>query len=187
MLLDCTGLDSSSMLHQAFVRVPVDRMSSIRQMIAARYPTLAVISPDDLSGTILAVSRDAMTLARVVAWFAIGAGLCVMMAMVAASRNARLREMGILSALGAPRATISGMYTVEFASIGLLAGIIASLLTWGFSSVVLSVVLQRAASAAASKTIVAAVLSSVILTVAAGWLPAWGLLRLRPMEVLRMD
>jgi putative ABC transport system permease protein len=187
MLLDCTGLDSSSMLHQAFVRVPVDRISSIRQMIAARYPTLAVISPDDLSETILAVSRDAMTLARVVAWFAIGAGLCVMMAMVAASRNARLREMGILSALGARRTTISGMYTVEFACIGLLAGIIASLLTWGFTSVVLSVVLQRAASAAAAKTIVAAVLSSVILTVAAGWLPAWGLLRRRPMEVLRGD
>jgi putative ABC transport system permease protein len=187
MLLDCTGLDSSSMLHQAFVRVPVDRMSSIRQMIAARYPTLAVISPDDLSGTILAVSRDAMTLARVVAWFAIGAALCVMLAMVAASRNARLRELGILSALGARRATISRMYTVEFACIGLLAGIIASLLTWGFSSVVLSVVLQRAASAAAAKTIVAAMLSSVILTVAAGWLPAWGLLRRRPMEVLRRD
>jgi ABC-type antimicrobial peptide transport system permease subunit len=79
------------------------------------------------------------------------------------------------------------MYTVEFACIGLLAGIIASLLTWGFTSVVLSVVLQRAASAAAAKTIVAAVLSSVILTVAAGWLPAWGLLRRRPMEVLRGD
>jgi putative ABC transport system permease protein len=187
MLLDCGGLDSSSMLHQAFVRVPVDRMSSIRQMIGARYPTLAVISPDDLSETILSVSRDAMTLARLVAWFAIGAGLCVMMAMVAASRSARLREMGILTALGARRATISGMYTVEFACIGLLAGVIASLLTWGFTSVVLSVVLQHAESAAAGKTIAMAVVISVALTVGAGWLPAWGLLRRRPMEVLRGD
>jgi putative ABC transport system permease protein len=187
MILDCSGLDSASMLHQAFVRVPLDRMSSIRQMIGARYPTLAVISPDDLSETILAVSRDAMTLARVVAWFAIGAGLCVMMAMVAASRNARLREMGILSALGARRATISAMYTVEFACIGLLAGLIASLLTWGFTSVVLSVVLQRAESAAVGKTIAAAIVVSIILSVAAGWLPAWGLLRHRPMEVLRGD
>jgi putative ABC transport system permease protein len=187
MLLDCAGLDSSSMLHQAFVRVPVDRISSIRQMIGARYPTLAVISPDDLSETILSVSRDAMTLARLVAWFAIGAGLCVMMAMVAASRSARLREMGILTALGARRATISGMYTVEFACIGLLAGVIASLLTWGFTSVVLSVVLQHPESAAAGKTITVAVVISVALTVGAGWLPSWGLLQRRPMEVLRGD
>jgi len=187
MLLDCTGLDSSSMLHQAFVRVPAGRMSSVRQMIGARYPTLAVITPDDLSGTILSVSRDAMTLARLVGWFAIGAGLCVMMAMVAASRSARLREMGIFAALGARRATISGIYTVEFACVGLLAGMIASLLTWGFTSVVLSVVLQRAESAAAGRTIAAAMVISIALTVAAGWLPAWRLLRLRPMEVLRGD
>jgi ABC-type antimicrobial peptide transport system permease subunit len=76
---------------------------------------------------------------------------------------------------------------VEFACIGLLAGVIASLLTWGFTSVVLSVVLQHPESAAAGKTITVAVVISVALTVGAGWLPSWGLLQRRPMEVLRGD
>jgi ABC-type lipoprotein release transport system permease subunit len=49
------------------------------------------------------------------------------------------------------------------------------------------VVLQRAESAAVGKTIAAAIVVSIILSVAAGWLPAWGLLRHRPMEVLRGD
>lgn len=110
-----------------------------------------MITPDDIANT-RAVSDDAMTLVRVAAWYAIGAGLSILIALVAASRATRLHEIGIFTALGARRKTLLKIYTVEFAALGIVSGIIAALLT-----------------------------------IAAGWLPAYGLLHQRPLEVLRRE
>jgi ABC-type antimicrobial peptide transport system permease subunit len=88
-------------------------------------------------------------------------------------------------ALGARRATILKMYTVEFAAIGILSSVIAGLLTGGFTMVALNLVLHRAEWTLEWKTIGGAMVISTVLTVCAGWLPAYGLLRLKPMEVLR--
>jgi hypothetical protein len=99
--LDCSSLDRRILFHQAVVRVAPERISAVRRAVGAEYPTYAVITPDDVAETVKAVSEDAMVLARLVAWFAIGAGVSLLVAIVAASRTARTREFGILTALGA--------------------------------------------------------------------------------------
>ena len=183
--LDCGALDESSLTHQGVVKVVPGQTEAVRLAIRAKYPALAVVSADDVSQSVMAVGRDAMTLTRVVAWFAIGAGLSVLIAIVAASRTARLREIGILSALGARRATVLKLYTVEFAVVGVLSGVIAGVLAGGFTLAVLDVVLHRAHWALEWTTIGGAIVISAAATVCAGWLPAYGLLRRKPMEILR--
>lgn len=161
-------------------------MAGVRRAIRARYPTLAFISANEIAETVAGISGDITAFARVVTWYAIGSGLAVLMAMIAASRGSRLREIAILSALGARRVTVRKIYSVEFAAIGFISGCIASLLTWGSTSAVLSVVLHRTETAVEWGTLGASIGGAAVLTLAAGWIPAYGLLKRKPLEILRV-
>lgn len=183
--IDCAGLDSSMLFHQAAVRIRPDRLADVRRALRIEFPSLAVITADDISETVKIVSRDAMAMTRVVTWYALAAGLCMTVAIIAASRSSRLGEIAIFSALGAPRGAIVTIYSIEFASIGLLSGAIASLLVYGFTSLTLSVIFQRVETPVEWLPVTAAVGISAAATFAAGWLPSLGLLRKRPLDVFR--
>jgi putative ABC transport system permease protein len=183
--IDCAGLDSSMLFHQAAVEVKPDHIAEVCRALRVEFPSLAVITADDISETVQIVSRDAMTLARVVTWYALAAGLLMTIAIIAASRSSRLGEIAIFSALGARRAAIVTIYSIEFASIGLLSGLIASLLAYGFTSLTLSVIFQRIETPVEWLPVAAAIGISSAATFVAGWLPSFGLLRKRPMDVIR--
>jgi putative ABC transport system permease protein len=183
--LDCSGIEESSLFHYAAARTRPGATSVVRREILNAYPTLAVITPEELDQMIIRTSHDAMLLLRVVIWCAIGSGLCVLVAMVSASQAARLHEIGVLSSLGARPRTIFMIYTIEFAALGILAGTIAALLACGFASVVLSIIFQTMEWVIEWKAVAITILGSTILTITGGWLPVYGLLRRRPMDVLR--
>jgi putative ABC transport system permease protein len=185
MKLDCSAVDRRILFHQAVVRIAPDRIAAVRKAVAVEYPTFAVITPDDISITVKEVSQDAMSLARLVTWFAAGAGLCVLAAIVAASRSQRLKEIGILTTLGARRSTLYKLFTLEFAVIGALSAAIASLLTCGLNAVVLSVVFHRLETAIAWMPIAAAAFIAILVIVLAGWAPTFRLLARKPMDILR--
>jgi putative ABC transport system permease protein len=183
--LNCAGLDETLLFHQAAVEVDPSRLSDVRRALRIEFPSLAVVTADDISETMKVVSRDAMTLARVVTWYALAAGLCMMIAIVAASRLARSREIAILSAIGSPRSAMLLIYTVEFASTGLLAGLIAGLLSAGFTSATFFVIFQRLEMPFRWMPLIAAVGISSLATIIAGWLPSIMLLFRRPMDIIR--
>jgi putative ABC transport system permease protein len=186
--LDCAALDPQpALFHLAAVRIDPAHLQSARQAVATRFPMVAVLTAQDVAAAIVQVSRDALALTRIVASYAMLASLAVLAAAVAASRRARLHELAILAALGASRNTLLRIYTVELAAIGITAALIAGVLSLGFLSVVLSAILQRAEFVFPWQAIGAAVLASMLLTVAAGWLPLYRSLRRRPMESLRQD
>jgi putative ABC transport system permease protein len=183
--MDCSGLEESNLFHQAAVQIDPPLISPVRRALMAEFPTFAVITAADITDTIGAVGHDAILLVRLVAWLAGGAGLCVLLAIIAASRGPRLRETGILRTLGAHRSTLVKIFTVEFAAIGMLAGTFAALLSAGFATLVLSITLDEFHVAREWKPALAAIAISILLTIAGGWLPTWGLLKKRPMDILR--
>jgi putative ABC transport system permease protein len=183
--IDCGGLEGSMVFHQAAVEVKPDHLAEVRGALRVEFPSLAVITADDISETVKIVSRDAMTLARIVTWYALAAALCMTIAIIAASRSSRLGEIAIFSALGARRAAIVTIYSIEFASIGLLSGLIASFLVYGFTALTLSVIFQRIETPVEWLPVAAAVGISAAATFVAGWLPSFALLRKRPMDVIR--
>ena len=134
-----------------------------------------------------AVGRDAGRLVQAVAWCAMAAALAVLIAVVAASRYARLSEIGILAALGARGSTLLKIYSIEFAAIGVLAGLIASVLTGAFASVMMSVIFNRAEITVPWRVVGPAVIESGLLTVCSGWLPAYRLLSKTLLDVLRRE
>lgn len=186
-IVDCRGLPRSSLIEAAAVRVRADRVEAVRRAVHARFPTLAAITSEDILSTIRGVTEDALTVVRLTTLSAAAAGLLVLMTVVAASRAARSREIGILVALGATRGTMLKIYSLEFAAAGLLSAAIGSLLACGFNSVILTVLFYRPEVVVDWRALAGAMLISPLVTVAAGWAPTYRLLHRRPMEILRHE
>lgn len=185
--MDCSDVDRSSLFYQVAVRIRPGRIAEVRRAFLAVYPAIEVFTADDLTEVVGQASHDAVLLARWLAWYAIGSSLAVLAAMVSASSASRLREMAILSALGAPPRTMVKLYTIEFAAIGVLSGSIGSILAYGFTAVAVSAILRGVHAPADWRSLMVATLAAGVLSVAAGWLPAYRLLRRKPLEVLRVE
>jgi putative ABC transport system permease protein len=59
-------------------------------------------------------------------WFSLAAGVLVLLAAVSASQDERLREGGVMRALGGSRRQLRLAQASEFAAIGLLSGVVAA-------------------------------------------------------------
>ncbi len=186
-LLDCSELEPASLHHLAAAKVPEGQLAEARRAVAVRFPMLAVLTAEDVSAVTTQLAGDILGLTRMVAWYAIVAGLVVMGATVTATRRARLREFATLSALGARPGLVARMHSVELLAIGVVAAAIGGLLSCGFLSVALSVTFDRVELAVGWRGVIAAVLFSAFLTVAAGWIPIYRLLRRRPLDSLREE
>jgi putative ABC transport system permease protein len=131
---DCAVLNSQGVFRDAAIRVRSDQLTAAARDLRARYPSLAVISAEDLASTVSELTRQAEELVRLLAWYTLAAGISVLIAMVVASRAARREEIATLAALGATRSWIAKAYLSEFAAVGLLAGLVGGLLTSGFET-----------------------------------------------------
>ena len=185
VLIDCQNLEGADLFHQALVRAGPGKLPEIDDAIRTRFPALAVITPSEIDRLVVDISRDSRNLGKIVAAFSVAAGILILMTLVAASRIQRLRETGILSALGATPGVLAWIYTAEFAFIGLIAGIIGSAAACGFASMLLALIFDRWEMAFGWQLAAGAVLGSAVLTTAAGWLPTYPLLRQKPLHILR--
>ena len=100
-----------------------------------------------------------------------------------ASVAERTREIGILKALGARRRTILVQFLIEAATICLIGGSIGLGIAWP-----LTLLVQRFMPAAMSPLIVGvSLLTSLLVGVVSGLLPAWRAARMNPVDALRNE
>ena len=185
--IDCGQVEASDLSHQAILHAPASELPAIGEVVRRQFPTLPVITASEITAVIEEISRDAQFLARVVAWCFIASALCILMALVAASRAERALEIGILSALGASPKMMRRVYTVEFASIGAIAGLVGTLMSSWLALVLLKLALDRWEFIFPWRIAAVAVVSSALLAAVAGWLPTYRLLRQKPLSVLRRE
>lgn len=183
--INCDDFNGAHLFNQAVVHVRPGKLFEVEEAIRDHFPTLAVVTAPEIEAVIDDISRDTKNLARLVAALWVVAGLGILMTLVAASRSQRLRETGVLSALGATPKVLAKIYTIEFACIGAIAGIIGSGLACGLSCILLGLIFHRWEIVFGWWTAAAAVVTSTVLTAAAGWMPTFHLLRQKPMNVLR--
>ena len=81
--------------------------------------------------------------------------------------------------------TLAKVYTIEFALLGTIAGVIGSAAACGFASLLLGLIFYRWEVAIGWQVVAGAVFCSALLTTLAGWVPTYPLLRQKPMNVLR--
>jgi putative ABC transport system permease protein len=100
--------------------------SSLSQL-ARRFPSVSIFDIDSLLTQVRSVLDKAVLAVQSVFVFTLFAGLTVLLAAVQSSRDERRYESAMLRTLGARRATVLQGVLSEFATLGLLSGLLAGI------------------------------------------------------------
>ena len=161
------------------------RVGDVEKSLFAAYPTVTVINMADVLEVVSkVVDRIAMVL-RFVAGFVLQAGGIILASSVAATRFQRVREVAILKSLGALRAQVIRMLSIEFLMLGGIAGLAGAVCALALSSVLLH---RLDVSFHPNWGVtVGAMVESAILASVTGWLASYRILQQKPLDVLREE
>jgi putative ABC transport system permease protein len=94
--------------------------------LAHRFPSVSIFDIDELLTQVRAVLDKAALAVQSVFVFTLFAGLTVLLAAVQSSRDERRYESAMLRTLGASRGTVLAGVLAEFATLGMLSGLLAA-------------------------------------------------------------
>jgi putative ABC transport system permease protein len=106
------------------------RVVALEQRLQRRFPTIAMMNMGDVIQTGRKIVAPLSWMIRFDAIFLLLAGLAILALSVAETASLRQREAAIFRVLGAKRQLIFSLYSLEFALIGLEAGVAGSSLAW---------------------------------------------------------
>jgi putative ABC transport system permease protein len=166
-------------------RVEMKQVSALERALFNAYPTVTVINLADVLDRIESVVRQITFVVRFLAGFSIFAGLMILASSVASTRFRRIRETVVLKTLGATRARIIRIFSVEFGVLGLLAGTVGAV----FANVLTRILLHRLEAQWRMEwpATLVALAGTAALAIATGWIASYRILGLRPLEVLREE
>ena len=162
-----------------------DRVGELQRALYTGYPTVTVINVAAALETVRQVVLQITYVVQFLAAFSIFAGAVILASSIAGTRYRRLREIVVLKTLGATRARIATIFSVEFAVQGLVAGFVGI-----FFANLLARALLRALEVNWSTPWLwnaAALFATSLLTVITGWIASHRLLGQKPLEVLREE
>lgn len=158
----------------------------VRRALYEHYPTVTVI---DVAATVETVRQVLLQVTYVIeflAGFSIVAGGIILASAIAGTRYRRIREVVVLKTLGATRARMVTIFSVEFAVLGLVAGLVGLLFANALAWVLLTRVMsfEYVFSWGINGLLW---LSTAALAVLAGWTASFRILGQKPLEVLREE
>jgi putative ABC transport system permease protein len=177
-------LDGFTTAYFGAVRVKPGGIGPLQKRIFESYPTVTVVNAADILDIVQGVMDKTSQAISFVAGFAIAGGLIVLASSVAGTRYRRMREVAIFRTVGATKAALVRIFTVEFMVIGLAAGLLGSVLATIFSSILVARLLEASYHFRWFPALVATAVTA-LLTSLAGWMASYGVLRKKPLEILR--
>jgi len=168
------------------VRVKPTAVGALQRAVYAKFPTVTVINIADALEIVEQVVNQIALVIRFLSAFAILAGAIILAASVAGSRFRRVREVVILKTLGATRRHVRRIFSIEFLTLGAVAGLIGSILASAFSGLVLRRLLE-AKSHVDYPALLACIALTALLANVSGWLASFRILEQKPLEALREE
>jgi len=168
------------------VRITPSAAGSLQRVIFEKYPTVTVVNVADVLQTVQQIIDQIALVIRFLSAFAILAGAIILAASVAGSRFRRIREVVILKTLGGTRHQIARIFSIEFLTLGAVAGLMGGLLASAFSRILLTRLLDAKFQLDARAILVSIALTALLANVA-GWVASVRILRQKPLEVLREE
>jgi putative ABC transport system permease protein len=161
------------------------RVGELQRALYNAFPTITVINVAQALETVRAVVIQITYVIQFLAAFSIFAGIIILASSIAGTRYRRIREVVVLKTLGATRARIATVFSIEFAVLGLVAGLVGIT----FANLIARVLLSRLSVAYHFQWTwaLAALLGTAALTVATGWLASHRILGQKPLEILREE
>jgi putative ABC transport system permease protein len=166
------------------VRLKPSSVGAFQRAAFEKYPTVTVVNIADALEIVQQVVDQIALVIRFLSGFAILAGAVILAASVAGTRFRRVREVVILKTLGATRRHITRIFSVEFLTLGLVAGLMGAILATLFTDLVLKRLLNAHFQFDPKATLAAVALTALLANVS-GWLASIRILRQKPLEVLR--
>jgi putative ABC transport system permease protein len=105
------------------------RRARFQRQVVEAFPNVSVVDLTEIQKALEEVVGRVAVAIRFMALFTLAAGAVVLVGAVAAGRDQRLREGALLKALGATRRQVLRILFAEYATLGLLAALVALLLS----------------------------------------------------------
>ncbi|MEI2742048.1 MAG: FtsX-like permease family protein [Candidatus Competibacter sp.] len=105
--------------------LPLDRKPLLAELVR-RHPSVTVLDVDALMVKVREIMDRVVAAVEYVFLFTLAAGLVVLYAAIQATQDERRFESAVLRTLGARRAVVRESLLAEFATLGLLAGVLAA-------------------------------------------------------------
>lgn len=179
------SLEAAPAFHIMTTRADSTEVSAnLQRAIAQKFPTVSTIDVTLILQTIDSVLGKVAFVIQFMALFTVLTGLLVLTGAILTGRFQRVQESVLLRTLGAARSQVRHILLVEYAALGVLAGLTGVLLSvggaWALSRFVFQVEFVLPV------TIVVVSLGTVsALTMAIGWLGSRGVLDEPPLVILR--
>ena len=168
------------------VHCDVSATALLQRTLYEHYPTITVINVAATLETVRQVILQITYIIQFLAAFSIFAGIVILASSIAGTRYRRIREVVVLKTLGATRPRIAAIFSIEFAVLGLVAGLVGLV----FANLLARLILLRALHFEYHFQLwlnLGAWFITAVLTVAAGWLASHRILGQKPLEVLREE
>lgn len=112
--------------------LPPERLATADELLLA-HPNLSLIDLDRILETVRDIADKVTRAVSAVFWFALAAGVLVLLGAIATTQDEREREGAILRTVGARRRQLFVSHAAEFLAIGVTAGLTATLIAWGLT------------------------------------------------------
>ena len=152
--------------------------------LAKRFPAVTLLEVDQLLKQFQTILKEISLSIDFVLTFALAAGFAVLFASVRATLDERLREDALLRAMGASRSLLRKSLTVEFATLGLLSGLLAAAATEAIAWALFSKTFELHARFHWQMWILAP-LAGILAVGVSGYIHTRGIVRSSPVKVLR--
>jgi putative ABC transport system permease protein len=177
-------LDDAPQFRFAGARLAADAEQPLQDQLASAYPNISVLRVHQLIDRAAALFEQAALAVRVLGGFAILTGLIVLTGAVAASQLRRAREAALLKVLGLTRLRVVAMFATEYALLGAVAGLIATLGAYALTALFTRGVLELDSPPSLAMCALGLV-ATIIFSLAAGLLASARALNVPPLEVFR--
>lgn len=183
-ILSPGALDGFATAYYGSVRMQPKGIGPLQVRIFQQFPTVTVVNAADILEVVQGVMDKTSEAIRFVAGFAIFGGLIVLASSVAGTRSRRMREVAIFRTVGATKSALVRMFSAEFFVIGAAAGSLGSILATVLSAILVGQLLDAEYHFRWLPAVIATGITAV-LTVSAGWIASYGVLRKKPLDILR--
>ena len=177
-------LDGLPTMYYAAARVQNPQIPYLQRTSYEKFPTVTVINIADILDRVQEVVDQIALVIRFISVFAILAGAIILSSSIAGTRFRRVREIVIFKTLGATRATVARMFSIEFLVLGIVAGVMGSFLATGFASLLLKRFFDAPFRFDLLPNAVA-ILATAVIASLSGWLASYRILGQKPLEILR--
>ena len=179
-------LEEAPQSRLAAARLPLGREARIQGLVAQGYPNVTLVDVRDVLGKVTAVFQRLGLGVRFLGGFTAAAGLAILFGAVAAGAVRRAREVALLKTLGFTRWGVAGLFAVEQALSGTVAGVLG---VAGGALLARQIVVRQMELEwrLLPGTLGTAFAAALALTLLAGLAASARALRQRPIEALREE